>query len=220
MLEWLRYVGDQPTIIVLECRALKPLGGIEQMKRFVALSLVFMGWAFYEYSGGSDFDPAAARQNAVEARLAKMGAEPPLNTAADSRPTEDTVTRVSLNLATLSDILGEERPEPVNADTGPILPADEMVDPVENAQVLPSIIFPGSTIAAAKLTQTTTDVRIVNADNANVRGGPGTNFGVVSQLSSGAQVEVLDEPGNGWVQMRPVDGGPAGWIADFLLNRS
>jgi len=179
-----------------------------------------MGWAFYEYSGGSDFDPAAARQNAVEARLAKMGAEPPLNTAADSRPTEDTVTRVSLNLATLSDILGEERPEPVNADTGPILPADEMVDPVENAQVLPSIIFPGSTIAAAKLTQTTTDVRIVNADNANVRGGPGTNFGVVSQLSSGAQVEVLDEPGNGWVQMRPVDGGPAGWIADFLLNRS
>ncbi|WP_158275504.1 SH3 domain-containing protein [Maritimibacter sp. 55A14] len=31
------------------------------MSRFVVVSTIFMGWAFYELSGGADFDPALNR---------------------------------------------------------------------------------------------------------------------------------------------------------------
>lgn len=55
------------------------------------------------------------------------------------------------------------------------------------------------------------------ADAQNVRGGPGTDYGVVTKLTSGDAVEVLMDNGDGWVKMRPVDGGVEGWMADFLL---
>jgi len=28
----------------------------------------------------------------------------------------------------------------------------------------------------------------------------------------------LQDPGNGWVKLRPLDGGPEGWMAEFLLT--
>ena len=53
----------------------------------------------------------------------------------------------------------------------------------------------------------------------NVRGGPGTHFDVVGKLTRGAEVEVLAENGDGWVEMRSIDGATLGWMADFLLNK-
>ena len=61
-------------------------------------------------------------------------------------------------------------------------------------------------------------MRSVTGRSVNVRGGPGTDFSVVSRMTRGDQVEVLQDPGNGWVQMRPVGGGTTGWMADFLLS--
>ena len=62
------------------------------------------------------------------------------------------------------------------------------------------------------------DVRNVTGRSVNVRGGPGTNYSVVNRLVRGDQVEVLEDPGDGWVRLRPVGGGPVGWMADFLLS--
>lgn len=103
--------------------------GYGAMKRFIFLTFGFMGWAFYEMSGGADFDPAGQRM----ARLSERETAPitesttetgTLVTAAaeevarkrilqDQRIAKDRaadriddakVTRVALNLTTLSDL--------------------------------------------------------------------------------------------------------------------
>ena len=51
-----------------------------------------------------------------------------------------------------------------------------------------------------------------------MRGGPGTNYAVVNRMVRGDKVEILQSPGDGWVQLRPVGGGPVGWMAEFLLG--
>jgi uncharacterized protein YgiM (DUF1202 family) len=61
---------------------------------------------------------------------------------------------------------------------------------------------------------------VVVGNLVNVLGGPGTNFDVVGKLTRGTEVEVLAENGDGWVEMRSVDGATLGWMADFLLNES
>ena len=65
---------------------------------------------------------------------------------------------------------------------------------------------------------TQADIRKVNGTRVNVRGGPGTNFGVVGKLGKGDAVEVVEDNGAGWVRFRSVDGTASGWMADFLLN--
>ncbi|MGB2201766.1 MAG: SH3 domain-containing protein [Pseudooceanicola atlanticus] len=51
-----------------------------------------------------------------------------------------------------------------------------------------------------------------------MRNGPGTNFSIVDRLTRGEQVEVLAEPGNGWLKLRVSDSGRVGWMADFLVT--
>jgi uncharacterized protein YgiM (DUF1202 family) len=52
----------------------------------------------------------------------------------------------------------------------------------------------------------------------NVRGGPGTDFGIVTRLVRGDEVEILEDNGDGWVRLRLLGGGTEGWMADFLLT--
>ena len=63
------------------------------MKRFILLTFGFLGWAFYEMSGGADFQPASARMAAN----------------ADQTPTQE------------SGITAETSNEPV--DTAKVIPA-------------------------------------------------------------------------------------------------
>ncbi len=188
------------------------------MKTFILLTFGFLGLVFFQMSGGASFDPQQARSEIVAARMAK--AEPITTTELDpvqSAPApNEAVTRVSLSLATFDDIVAPKE-EPAQEPQAPILPQDELT--AEPRVILPSIIFSGSTTAAASANiASSADIRSVARNSVNVRGGPSTSFAVVNQLNEGQQVEVLDDPGNGWVQLRPLDGGPVGWMADFLLT--
>ena len=64
------------------------------------------------------------------------------------------------------------------------------------------------------------DVRIVSGDRTNVRGGLSTDYKVVGRLTRGVEVEVLDDNGDGWIEMRSLDGVTFGWMAEFLLRDS
>ncbi len=197
------------------------------MKRFIFLSFGFLGLAFYELSGGSDFDPIAARNEAV---LARSGVDLGADSTGDSArqlaqaQAAPEVTQVSLNLTSLGDVL-DRKADLTEAPLQVIAPAAEVasVTPVtfsgNDEAVIPSLIFPGrtSTASPSELGQRQ-DVRSVAADRANMRGGPGTRFDVVTQLERNTRVEVLQDDGSGWVKLRPADGGPEGWIADFLLT--
>ena len=233
--------------------SLTRVSGVVLLKRFIVLSFAFLAFAFYELSGGAEFDPAAIRTAKAEAaaaaeaerRMAEARVETerpaPIARRAEVTRTEaetGDVTRVALNLTSLSDAgQAESFATPAVASTAtetPVIEAQpaalERTVPVSAGSVsasidtpviLPSLIMPNDTGAAvqqAMLQQDVYDVRRVTGNRVNVRGGPSTGFDVVNQLVRGDEVEILEDNGDGWVRLRPVTGGPEGWMADFLLS--
>ncbi len=91
---------------------------------------------------------------------------------------------------------------------------------LESAAVQPSDnSFSGSTQIAASTPLTGfADIRRVKGDRVNLRSGPGTDYDVIDQLAQATEVEVLTNNGNGWVELRLVNGNQTGWIAEFLLT--
>lgn len=189
------------------------------MKTFILLTFGFLGFAFYEMSGGADFEPASARlaatdnaeaeveqvaQAAAEAPAAVIASSTESITKIDSTPS---VTRVALNLTNIAD--AQEAATPQAAATARI------IDSSETPQIiLPSLIATTNDAAFSA----DGDVRTVSGNRVNVRGGPSTDYGIVSKLTRGVEVRILEDNGDGWVRMQPVDGGEAGWMADFLLT--
>jgi hypothetical protein len=200
------------------------------MKRFIVLSFAFLAFGFYELSGGSDFDPVAAREIAIAARLEKSGDPKTTKLASEtaSQPKknpvvrdEPVVTRASLNLTSIEEVL--TKPEaPAEAAKPPAAENPLTQSLTEKPSVvLPSLVFAGTTSqASSDAVRPPRDIRSVAGVSVNMRAGPGTNHNVVTQLDRDTQVEVLQDNGTGWVQLRPVLGGPTGWVADFLLTGS
>ncbi|MEP0260284.1 SH3 domain-containing protein [Sulfitobacter sp.] len=229
------------------------------MKRFIFLTFGFMGWAFYEMSGGADFVPAgpqmASSETAASALIASAEAgttsstlvtaaaanaarkaESPITPFAERAPARDvTATRVALNLTTLSDLpqandamvqkavatpadrAGAKVVKAVSTSTPKVEKAAYSTTSANAPVVIPSLIN-ATDNGTTYVSTTQADIRKVNGTRVNVRGGPGTNFGVVGKLGMGDAVEVVEDNGAGWVRFRSVDGTASGWMADFLLN--
>lgn len=191
------------------------------MKTFILLTFGFLGFAFYEMSGGADFEPASARMAAAtepQTTPAPQAAEPAASVTVASAASitkidsSASVTRVALDLTSVGDAAAVETPSEPARSTARI---------IDSAQT-PQIILP-SLIATTNTNASDTgagagDIRIVSGNRVNVRGGPSTDFGIVSKLGRGDEVRILEDNGDGWVRMQPLDGGEAGWMADFLLT--
>lgn len=213
--------------------------------RYVIVSFFFLGLVFYEMSGGADFDPEATRLSRIEVPDA---VEPEKREAilATSEPVlPENVTRVSLNLSSVEDIVTPARRTPARP-TAPNETASSRVSEEPPTEFLPSlvgdqVIQTGPLIDSSAITivdfsndrsaplrtraapaqqtdDTPDDIRSVTGSAVNVRSGPGTNYGVVNQLGLGDEVEVLEDSGTGWVRLRPLNGSPTGWMAAFLLT--
>ena len=213
------------------------------MKRFILLSFVFMGLGFYELSGGADFDPESAREAAMMARADRDGTDPatltevlaaeavtPIAERIDPAADEPVVARASLNLVTADEVLQDptpvaQPPSPAPSETLSLqlLDVSEPEASPEAAPepqiILPSIAFAGNTLEVSSATVAVQrDIRFVDGVSVNMRAGPGTEHAVVTRLDRNTQVEILQDTGSGWVQLRPLAGGPTGWVADFLLT--
>ncbi|KEJ95144.1 hypothetical protein SUH3_23865 [Pseudosulfitobacter pseudonitzschiae] len=219
------------------------------MFRFIVLTFLFLGVAFYEMSGGADFDGEALRISRLDpVEPSPIDADTPKTLLADvdtRGAASAEVSRVSLNLTTTRDVIKPTKPLPTTTTAsvstavaspaqfgGATLSTASLDTTDTNSIVIPSLIpaaQPAIEMSQDELPPTdimpdedaiALDVRAVSGNRVNLRGGPGTNFGVVDSLTRGAQVEILQDPGNGWVKLRPLDGGPEGWMADFLLSSS
>lgn len=198
------------------------------MKYFILVTFGLLGFAFYELSGGAEFDPDSLRVSRVDATPLSPITPEPIQVAQVPAPEvtahSNDVTRSTVTLASLSSVETGTRVSatliPAVATEGAV--AEEKV----SALILPSLIAatdqPSDAPVQATLQQQETQaiVRTISGNRVNVRGGPGTNYDVVSRLVKGQEVEILSDPGQGWVKMRPVEGGSVGWLADFLLNES
>jgi hypothetical protein len=209
------------------------------MKRFILLTFGFLGWAFYEMSGGADFQPVSAQMAAMQpqqpkaevvAKAPELKAEPrqPAIQIANAKPVDTTppgfddtakpeeVSRVSLNLTTLK----PEETETVSAVTLVPVNAGSISSTVDTPAIIPSLITPNDPGVNTVSVSASGDIRTVAGNRVNVHGGPGTDYEVVIRLGRGDAVEILQDNGDGWVKMRPLEGGPEGWMADFLLTSS
>lgn len=200
------------------------------MLRFIFLTLAFLAWAFYELSGGADFDPIETRMARIDvpAEVEEEKLETVLAAEASApAPVAEDVTRVSLNLTTVDDVL---RPEPtLRTQAARPTPAieEEVIEALSEEEptiILPSLVTDSVVITPVEFGSDaqavdSNDIRAVTGNRVNVRGGPGTGYSIVSRLVRGEEVEILQDPGNGWVKMRPVSGGTVGWMADFLLSQ-
>ncbi len=195
------------------------------MVKFIAIAFGFLGLAFYELSGGSDFDGEALRLSRVEVGTVKQGLPKIADAAKDigSDDAEFEVSRAALNLVSeekskiIASVVTLAQLEKIEAT-----PASLVVDVVEEPLgelILPSLIVEPEAFEVITSTSIQ-DVRIVSGDRVNVRSGPSTDYEVVGRLTRGVEVEVLDDNGDGWIEMRSLDGVTFGWMADFLLSDS
>lgn len=208
------------------------------MKRLIVVTFGILGLIFFEMSGGADFDPDATRLSRIEPPAA-IGEEKleTVMTEPDQPETEtESVTRVTLNLSSVDSVLRGR--DASDAGTAVLAPAPE--DTAAPVEEKPEVVFTGllgNQTSFPTLDRSTSDLQSVNVNTetgagvddgtgvrqvtgnrVNLRGGPGTEFSVVESLTRGAKVEVLQDPGNGWVELRVIGGDTIGWMADFLLS--
>lgn len=196
------------------------------VKVYVPLTFVFMGWAFYEASGGAEFvpqerervvvttaEPAAVSKStlapaAPEAQVILASSKAPEPTA----PVVETSPAEALEAA-LALAMGSE-------DTVAPAPTTEVAEAEAEAEattlVFQSLAQPLIDVSAPALAAEA-DLRAVSGSRVNMRSGPGTSYGVIVTLTRGTEAEVL-ETLNGWARIRTVEDGKVGWMAERLLE--
>ncbi|MDA0963193.1 MAG: SH3 domain-containing protein, partial [Proteobacteria bacterium] len=184
------------------------------MKKFILLTFVFLGWAFYEESGGADFVPRKAElmAAAAEARAAAQ-AERALTEAAKPA-TPPIVVPVEMALA-VKEVTVTPRSDPAPAATPAATDSPPEITLVSLEQS--SVLFArplqqvgdqgaDPAVPGVLLQPRQADMRMVTGNRVNMRSGPGTNFGVMGSLVRGDEVEVISDDGAGWVKLRTRDG--------------
>jgi hypothetical protein len=187
------------------------------MWKFIVVTFFFLGLSFYEMSGGADFDAEELRLSRVDDVpnvLAPTASTQIAEVAPEIEEVQATVTRASFNLNSTSTV-SDPKPAPVEQVAA-------VEEEKEQTLILPSLITNVTQVSAQDDVVDTSpvlanDIRAVSGNRVNVRSGPGASFGVVTRLTRGEEVEVLSDPGTGWVKLRPLAGGNVGWMADFLL---
>ena len=193
------------------------------MGKFIVISFLLLGWAFYEASGGAEFAP--------ELR-------------ADTTSPEDVVTPddtpdagrdVAVTRAASTEMTNIVRP--VAASAPPPTPTPVIAPepaPVESAESAPQATAPtaprtaGTTTGVTTIAEPasftslsspdTTRLREVAGARVNMRSGPSTDYDVLDTLAQGTQAELLDLDGNGWARVQIVTTGQIGWMAARLLT--
>ena len=178
------------------------------MGKFIVVSFLALGFAFYELSGGADFVP----EERIIVAEAEVADEKPAIQTSDIQVTRSnaatltalnpTVTTVSLDTAPASEPeIAAAEPEVV-VIAEPIIVEEPVVEVVEIVEV-----------ASEPL-----DIRAVAGTRVNMRQGPGTTFDVLDTLDGGTQAKILEVNSDGWAHIQILNTGQTGWMAERLLS--
>ena len=212
------------------------------MSRFVMVSFLFMGWTFYEVSGGANFappkrpdpiavaklDPIVDQQVTAASLVTTPVMQPVLQprstevtTAQPDRPQADPELRSRVALRQIAAV-GETsfgfgldaNVAQTNDSSVQLASLSDGLTPLSGNNII------SDTVAEPIIPlPPAADLRRVTASRVNMRDGPGTLYPVVNKLNRDAAVEVLDDSGTGWLRLRVVDGEQIGWIAASLISK-
>ena len=217
------------------------------MKAYIWVTFGLLGFGYYQASGGADFEPGQ-QSVAVFAAVDALEAKPLHEVAAADPAPDEALLKMELLSASVElapiqvaqfaimdptsvvPIKDVQPASAADATDGVVLAAlrtietmpDEM-PPVAEAAVSEkrvSLVLPVENSAPEPAVAAQPDLRAVNGTRVNLRDGPSTDHGVVAKLGLGTEVEVLEDPGEGWVRLQVLPEGAVGWTADFLLDES
>lgn len=77
-------------------------------------------------------------------------------------------------------------------------------------------LFLGIILSNPQLSAAAGETAVVAVDVLNVRGGPGTSYGITTQVGLNERLPVLEKSGD-WYRVR-LSTGAAGWVAGWLVN--
>ncbi|WP_171053983.1 SH3 domain-containing protein [Arenibacterium halophilum] len=202
------------------------------MPRYILLSFLFMGWGFYELSGGAEFQPpqpvasaeAATPKAPATTRIAKsqMARASQARTATPA-PTRTETPRAEEPQVVLASLGADEGTNKTNRAT----PAAQTAEPEPRVFSLQDMVTPPPAANAAnpngiqQVRPTPTraaDMREIVATRVNMRAGPGTSSDILMRLAKGDSVEVLEDNGSGWLRLRALPADRVGWIAARLVS--
>lgn len=181
------------------------------MKSFILLTFLFLGLAFYELSGGQEFEPEVRPSAAVAEVETTLLPSPEVVT----RDEPDTIADVG----TLPNV-PETVAQPLIAEV--VSPEVEEAEEAVAAAIAAALAAPAPEVVEEQpvlvsLASPLLDQRLVDASSLNVRAGPSTNDRVVTKLNRNEPVIVLSELDDGWALVRIGDAGTEGWVAARFL---
>ena len=168
------------------------------MSKFIVLTCALLFWAFYEFSGGSEFTPLERKVPIAKAPVAEESVLPEI--------TE--ITTVALEAAPAPVLQAPKAEEPAYI----VIPAP--AEPKEAVQQA-SLDTGGAGPASGDY-----PIHKVAGEWVNMRDGPSTNYLVLDTLPRGTRAEVMVVNADGWAQIRILNTGQVGWMAERLLSDS
>lgn len=186
------------------------------MNKYILVAFAVMGVGFYELSGGDDFEPG---DNSIvifaEPKPFVPNPEPAVVARADIQPanlTDIAAVRVPLKPA----------PQPLDADTNharaALTPSKDETGSQQTVVIRQAAVEVPEYSLPEPDPDPVRDLRFVDGNRVNMRGGPGTEFAVIGQLLRDDMVEVIKDEGNGWLHLRVSATGEEGWMADWLVT--
>lgn len=169
------------------------------LPKYMIVTTAFLFWAFYEMSGGAEFEPP--EREVVVAEITPEIEEP--------QPVAEPVAVVEV----------AEVIEPVPA-AEPQGQAQIILASFDDDAPTIAVIEPPATVEPVAVTiPDPVDIRLVAGDRVNMRDGPSTGFDVLDTLPRGTEAEVITVNGDGWAQIRLINSGKSGWMAERLLEQ-
>ncbi|UMA63902.1 SH3 domain-containing protein [Roseivivax marinus] len=205
---------------------------VTTMYKFILVTFGVLFLAFYEMSGGSDFEPgwwldknadAVAEADAAEAQSEQVARADSggvlTQVVASAEASEATPAQKAPAQAS-------DTPEPiaVSLNSGSAGSDDPLADVpltrrTTDTEVETGVSVRETTASSSNAEESSADMRVVDGNVVNMRTGPGTNFSVIAQLRRGDEVQVL-RSNDGWVKLRTVENNRIGWMADYLVTAS
>lgn len=179
------------------------------MWKFILLSFGFLSWGFYELSGGSEFEPKVAQETPI--RILAVYDVPEGSTQTIASVLEES----GLSVAPLDDTIVELTPLAVATTVDNPAPNTATVASIQPEEVAAAIVEQPE-IVISQATQI--DVKVVDANNLNMRSGPSTNNGVITRLERDTEVEIIDQNAEGWANIKVLLTGEEGWVSARYLT--
>lgn len=179
------------------------------MRLFILASFAVLGLAYWQMSGGAGFVPEPWPTETAEAAPARAR-DAVVATRAASAPVTLAAAPLTLDPEAVAATAVAQAP----AEEAAVVPAQ--APPPSAPTVAEALAGASAAVAPTAPTAPTAEAALlrVTGERVNVRGGPGTGFGVVGQVAAGELVEAVEEAG-GWTRIRAA--GAQGWMASRFL---